>query len=56
MMVALAEELYLTFLNRLPTRGGRPACGRAPEEWGQAAGGGDLAWGMVNAIEFVFNH
>jgi hypothetical protein len=55
---ALVEELYLTFFSRLPgekekltaltvLRENREKRREAVE---------DLAWGMLNAIEFVFNH
>ncbi len=55
---ALVEELYLTFYSRLPT----------PEEKATAfkhlvraashrrAAAEDLAWSLLNSLEFVFNH
>lgn len=55
---ALAEELYLTFFSRLPTEKERTAAvrhlERNPTERRQAAE--DLAWSMLNSLEFVFNH
>jgi Protein of unknown function (DUF1549)/Protein of unknown function (DUF1553)/Bacterial Ig-like domain (group 2) len=55
---ALADELYLTFFSRLPTEKERAAAvrhlERVPAERRQAAE--DLAWGMLNSLEFVFNH
>jgi hypothetical protein len=55
---ALVEEMYLTFFARLPGEKERQAAlahlkgnrGRRKEAVE------DLAWGMLNAIEFAFNH
>ncbi|HJT77716.1 MAG TPA: DUF1553 domain-containing protein, partial [Gemmataceae bacterium] len=55
---ALAEELYLTFYSRLPDAPERRTAvaylRRDPSHRRQAAE--DLAWGMLNSLEFVFNH
>jgi hypothetical protein len=55
---ALVEELYLTFLTRLPTqREGTAAMtylARHPAQRQQAVE--DLAWSLMNTLEFVFNH
>ena len=54
----LVEELYLTFFSRYPTQGEMSAA----LEYFQTSGGGrraaaeDLAWSMMNSLEFVFNH
>jgi hypothetical protein len=54
----LVEELYLTFYSRLPTEGER----KVALEYLREAGGKrrqaveDLAWGMLNSLEFIFNH
>jgi hypothetical protein len=54
----LVEELYLTFYSRLPSEKERTA---ALEYLAQAKGRRrqaveDLAWSMLNSLEFVFNH
>lgn len=62
----LAEELYLTIFARLPTtaetqtavdylRSAKPAAGKTPAEARRTAAE-DLAWTMLNSLEFVFNH
>jgi hypothetical protein len=55
---ALAEELYLTFYSRPPTARERAAAVEylrgAPGARRQAAE--DLAWSLLNSLEFVFNH
>jgi hypothetical protein len=53
----LATRLYLTILSRLPTE---PEL-RAVEAYAQATGnrraaGVDLAWALVNSVEFLFRH
>jgi hypothetical protein len=53
----LAEELYLTFFSRLPTADER----KTAVEYLRAAssqrqGAEDLAWSMLNSLEFVFGH
>jgi hypothetical protein len=54
----LVEELYLTFYSRFPTEEERKVplayLGEHRAERRQAAE--DLAWGMMNSLEFVFNH
>jgi hypothetical protein len=55
---ALAEELYLTFYSRLPTEKERKVAmehlRRDPGKRREAAE--DLAWSLLNSLEFVFNH
>ena len=62
----LAEELYLTIFSRLPTadetqtavtylRSAKPAAGKTAAEARRTAAE-DLAWTMLNSLEFVFNH
>lgn len=54
----LVEELYLTFFSRLPNEEER----RVAVEYLASASGNrrrsaeDLAWSMLNSLEFVFNH
>jgi hypothetical protein len=55
---ALVEELYLTYFSRLPADSERQA---ALEYLAQARGqrrqaAEDLAWSLMNSLEFVFNH
>jgi hypothetical protein len=54
----LVEELYLTFFCRLPTAAERGVAlkylSRDPSRRQEAAE--DLAWSMLNALEFVFQH
>jgi hypothetical protein len=55
---ALVEELYLTYYSRPPTDGERQA---ALEYLAQANGrrrqaAEDLAWSLMNSLEFLFNH
>lgn len=53
----LAEELYLTFFNRLPSDAERQLARRhfaAHPNRQQAVE--DLAWSLMNTMEFVFNH
>ena len=54
----LAEELYLTFFSRLPTDAERATAvkylGRDPARRREAAE--DLAWSLLNSLEFVFQH
>ena len=56
----LAEELYLTIFSRFPTAGERQtAVGhlqRATDAAARRAAAEDLAWTMLNSLEFVFNH
>src|SRR5262249_10763372 len=55
---ALVEELYLTFFGRFPTDKERAVAlaylRQEPARRRQAAE--DLAWGMMNSLEFIFNH
>jgi hypothetical protein len=55
---ALVEELYLTFYSRFPGEKEKAAAleylRRDPQKRRQAAE--DLAWSMLNSLEFVFNH
>jgi hypothetical protein len=55
---ALVEELYLTFYGRLPDSQEKKAAvsflGERKERRRQAAE--DLAWSLLNSLEFVFNH
>jgi hypothetical protein len=58
---ALAEEMYVTVFNRLPTAAERQ---RAIEHLAKATdrvtardeAAEDLAWSMLNSLEFIFNH
>jgi hypothetical protein len=55
---ALVEELYLTFFCRLPTDAERAVgvkyMARDPSRRQEAAE--DIAWSMLNSLEFVFQH
>jgi hypothetical protein len=54
----LVDELYLSFFSRLPTSAERQTgiefLGRQTDNRRQAAE--DLAWTLLNSLEFVFNH
>jgi hypothetical protein len=54
----LVEELYLTFYSRYPTENERAAAvaylRKDPTKRREAAE--DLAWSMMNSLEFIFNH
>jgi hypothetical protein len=54
----LVEDLYLTFYSRLPTEAERGVAleylRSEPANRRQAAE--DLSWGMMNSLEFIFNH
>ncbi len=57
----LTEELYLTFFSRYPTeaernvaRGYFSSSGSGPSD--RQAAAEDLAWSLLNSLEFVFNH
>jgi hypothetical protein len=52
---AVVEELYLTFFARFPTDKERAAA-MAHLKGGGREAAEDLAWGMLNSLEFVFNH
>jgi hypothetical protein len=54
----LADELYLTFYNRFPSESERAVAveylsGQSAERRRAAE---DLAWSMLNSLEFMFNH
>jgi hypothetical protein len=55
---ALVEELYLTFFSRLPDDGERrEALAFLRERTGRRREAAeDLAWGLMNTLEFLFNH
>src|SRR5262249_52823325 len=55
---ALVEEVYLTFFSRMPDDAERKAAVDYLKERRarRREAAEDLAWGMLNAIEFVFNH
>ncbi len=54
----LVEELYLTFYSRFPTAAERTkAIGYLAEhKEHRREAAEDLAWGLVNSLEFLFNH
>jgi len=53
----LVEELYLTYYNRMPSDQERQTAVAHLKASGDRTGGAeDLAWSMLNTIEFVFNH
>ena len=54
----LVEELYLTFYSRLPTAAERKVALAYLQEnkQGRREAAEDLAWSMLNSLEFVFNH
>jgi hypothetical protein len=54
----LVEELYLTFCSRRPTEKERQAALAYLQEHKEKRREAveDLAWGMLNTLEFVFNH
>jgi hypothetical protein len=55
---ALVEELYLTFFSRFPSSDERQTAleylATSPDSRRRAAE--DLAWSLLNSLEFVFNH
>ena len=54
---SLAEDLYLTFYSRRPTdeeRGNAVAYIHKAKD--RRAAVEDLAWSLMNSLEFVFNH
>ena len=53
---ALLEELYLTFYSRFPTDEERLACERYFSGRPRREAAEDIAWSMLNSLEFVFNH
>jgi hypothetical protein len=54
----LVQELYLTFFSRLPSEKERTnACAYLRADPGQRRQATeDLAWSMLNSLEFIFNH
>jgi hypothetical protein len=54
----LAEAIYLTFFSRYPSEGERNVAIEylASGASGRQAAAEDLAWSMLNSLEFVFNH
>ena len=54
----LVEELYLTFFSRLPQEKERQAALVYLQEHksNRREAVEDLAWSMVNSLEFIFNH
>jgi hypothetical protein len=55
---ALAEELYLTFFSRFPTDEERRVAIEhlAGSSDNRRRAAEDLAWTMLNSLEFIFNH
>jgi hypothetical protein len=55
---ALAEELYLTFYSRRPTEKEKKVAVEYLKESGgkRREAAEDLAWSLMNSLEFVFNH
>jgi hypothetical protein len=55
---ALAEELYLTFYSRYPSKEEKKVAVEYLKENGgkRREAAEDLAWGLMNSLEFVFNH
>lgn len=55
---SLVEELYLTFFSRLPMEKERQAALAYLREHGpkRREAAEDLAWSMMNSLEFLFNH
>jgi hypothetical protein len=55
---ALAEELYLTFYSRYPTDKEEEVAVRYLKQHGdnRREAAEDLAWSLMNSLEFVFNH
>jgi hypothetical protein len=50
------EELYLAFYARLPDLSERKMAGKHLKEQARRESVEDLAWGLVNSLEFLFNH
>ncbi|MFM2095325.1 MAG: hypothetical protein RIS70_2449 [Planctomycetota bacterium] len=55
---ALADELYLVFFARLPTAAERQTAVEALSRAGvdRRAAAEDVAWSLMNSLEFIFNH
>jgi len=54
----LADELYLTFFSRLPTEKERTVASEylSKDKAKRREAAEDLAWSMMNSLEFIFNH
>ena len=57
----LVDELYVTFFSRFPTDAERRVCLQYFEtlvdrEPGRRQAAEDLAWSLLNSLEFIFNH
>jgi hypothetical protein len=53
----LADELYLTYFSRFPTAEERKtAVDYLRSAASRRRGAEDLAWSMLNSLEFVFGH
>jgi hypothetical protein len=54
----LADELYLTFFSRLPTEKERAVAIEylSKDKAKRREAAEDLAWSMMNSLEFIFNH
>jgi hypothetical protein len=52
----LVEELYLTFFSRLPTEKEKALAVEYVAKRPRRAACEDLAWAMLNSVEFLFNH
>ena len=57
----MIEELYLTFFNRFPETTERKVAvahfrQTAAQKQSRAQAAEDLAWSMLNSLEFLFNH
>lgn len=52
----LVEELYLTFFSRYPTAKERDAAARHLKKPDRRRAAEDLAWAMMNSLEFAFIH
>lgn len=55
---ALADELYLVFYSRFPTKAERTVAVHylARDRTHRRDAGEDLAWSLMNSLEFLFNH
>ena len=53
---ALVEELYLTFYSRLPDAKERASAVEYLRSGQRREAAEDLAWSLLNSLEFVFNH
>ncbi len=55
---ALIDELYLTIVSRLPTADEKAAATKYLQDHASARrhAAEDLAWSLLNSLEFVFNH